>query len=120
MEAEITQLQALIVDLVVTKGNAAAAASEAAGVAAGLARPAPEPEASSSSDEVSDVRPGFMPGGSQATVLWRLHVRTPHKTWTLSMADGCDSVSWPEHLHCVAHTRLSSTTGNLSLVNPVF
>ena len=56
MEAEITQLQALIVDLAVSKDTAAAAATDAAGVAAGLAQPAPEPEASSSSDDVSEVR----------------------------------------------------------------
>jgi len=55
VEAEITQLQALIVDLAVSKGSVAAAAREAASAAAGLAQPAPEPEASSSSDDVSEV-----------------------------------------------------------------
>ena len=56
VEAEITQLQALIVDLAVSKDGVAVAAGEAASVAAGLAQPAPEPEASSSSDDVSEVQ----------------------------------------------------------------
>ncbi len=55
VEAEITQLQALIVDLAVSKSSVATAANEAASAAAGLAQPAPEPETSSSSDDVSEV-----------------------------------------------------------------
>ena len=58
MEASITELQAQIVDLTVSKDTAGDAAAEAASTAAELARPTPAPEPASSSDEVSEVRVG--------------------------------------------------------------
>ena len=55
VEASITELQALIVDMAVSKDAAGEAVAEAASTVAKLAQPAPAPEPASSSDEVSKV-----------------------------------------------------------------
>jgi hypothetical protein len=55
VEAAITELQAQIVDLAVSKDAAGDAVAEAASAAAELSRPSPAPEPASSSDEVSEV-----------------------------------------------------------------